>query len=74
MGLREWERPGPFTGRGPQGYRRSDERIREEACDRLTQHGQVDATTHFKKGIGLFSCREISLNKPILSWTKGFLK
>lgn len=36
--------PGPYTGRGPRGYRRSDERIREDICDRLTRHGRIDAT------------------------------
>jgi hypothetical protein len=35
---------GPYTGRGPQGYQRSDERVYEEVCDRLTEHGQLDAT------------------------------
>lgn len=24
------------------GYRRSDDRIREEVCERLTQHGRID--------------------------------
>ncbi len=28
---------------GPQGYQRSDERIHEEVCERLTQHGKLDA-------------------------------
>jgi osmotically-inducible protein OsmY len=32
------------SGRGPKGYRRSDERIREEICDRLTDDWRVDAT------------------------------
>jgi len=32
------------TGRGPKGYKRSDERIREEVCDRLTEHGDIDAS------------------------------
>lgn len=40
----EWMRPGPFTGVGPRGYRRSDERIFEEVCDRLAQHAQIDAS------------------------------
>jgi CBS domain-containing protein/osmotically-inducible protein OsmY len=31
-------------GRGPKGYKRSDERIREEVCDRLTEHGDIDAS------------------------------
>lgn len=39
-----WRRPGPFAGRGPRGYQRSDERIREEVSDRLTAHGFIDAT------------------------------
>ncbi len=40
----EWRASGPYTGRGPKGYRRSDERIRDDIHDRLTQHGQIDAT------------------------------
>jgi hypothetical protein len=39
-----WMVPGPYTGRGPSGYRRSDERITEEICERLLQHGQIDAS------------------------------
>ena len=39
-----WRASGPFRGRGPKGYQRSDERIREDLCDRLTAHGLVDAT------------------------------
>ena len=35
---------GPYTGRGPRGYQRSDERIREDVCERLMQHGQIDAS------------------------------
>jgi hypothetical protein len=35
---------GRFTGRGPKGYIRSDERIREDVSDRLEQHGEIDAT------------------------------
>lgn len=38
-----WMIPGPFTGRGPKGYQRSDDRMREDLCDRLSQHGQIDA-------------------------------
>ncbi len=34
---------GPFTGVGPQNYQRSDDKIEEDVCDRLTQHGQIDA-------------------------------
>jgi hypothetical protein len=41
---REWQRYGPFRGAGPRNYRRSDERIHEDVCLRLTQHGQIDAS------------------------------
>lgn len=43
-GVEPWRIPGPHTGRGPRGYQRSDERIRDEANDRLTAHGWIDAT------------------------------
>jgi osmotically-inducible protein OsmY len=39
----DWRQPGPFSGIGPVGYRRSDERVHEEICERLTQHAQIDA-------------------------------
>jgi hypothetical protein len=39
-----WRVPGPHVGRGPKGYARSEERMREEINDRLTAHGLVDAT------------------------------
>ncbi len=35
---------GPFSGRGPKGYQRSDERIREDACERLTYDPDIDAS------------------------------
>lgn len=35
---------GQFTGRGPKGYRRSDERIQEDICERLTRHPDIDAS------------------------------
>jgi hypothetical protein len=35
---------GPYAGRGPQGYQRSNERIHEDVCDLLTRHGQIDAS------------------------------
>lgn len=38
-----WERPGPFSGMGPQGYRRSDERIRDDVHQVFTRHGRLDA-------------------------------
>lgn len=33
-----------FRGRGPKGYRRSDDRIREDVNDRLTDHQYLDAS------------------------------
>ena len=33
-----------FRGRGPKAYRRSDERIREDINDRLTEHAYLDAS------------------------------
>lgn len=40
----DWERQGPFAGRGPKGYQRSDSRIREDVSDRLTDAADVDAS------------------------------
>jgi osmotically-inducible protein OsmY len=33
-----------FYGRGPKGYARSDERIREDVCQRLSDNDEVDAS------------------------------
>ena len=33
-----------FVGRGPKGYQRSDDRIREEICDRMTEDAMLDAS------------------------------
>jgi len=33
-----------YAGRGPRGYQRGDERIREDICDRLTDDHRVDAS------------------------------
>jgi osmotically-inducible protein OsmY len=42
---RQYEANRPsFIGRGPKGYRRSDDRIREEICDRMTDDPLLDAT------------------------------
>lgn len=35
---------GPYAGRGPRGYQRSDERIREDVCERMCDCGELDAS------------------------------
>jgi osmotically-inducible protein OsmY len=35
---------GPAPGRGPKDYQRSDERIREELCDAMTDDDSLDAS------------------------------
>ena len=35
---------GPHAGRGPKGYKRSDQQIVEDACQRLERDGEIDAT------------------------------
>jgi len=42
-GLATYGEQGRFSGRGPKGYQRSDDRIREDVCERLTQHPEIDA-------------------------------
>lgn len=42
-----------YRGRGPKGYQRSDDRILEDVCDRLTDDEAVDAsavTVHVNNG------------------------
>ena len=41
--MEDWQTPGPYTGVGPRGYRRSDERIQEQICEVFTRHGKIDA-------------------------------
>jgi osmotically-inducible protein OsmY len=47
-GSRETERwpgeGGKFAGKGPKNYKRSDDRIREDVCQRLTDHPAVDGS------------------------------
>jgi hypothetical protein len=53
-GLEPYPERGRFFGLGPKGYRRSDERIREDVSDRLMTHPDVDATeieVHVENGI-----------------------
>ena len=44
--MRTWGQgsEGQHRGKGPRGYRRSDERIREEVCDCLTDDPRIDAS------------------------------
>jgi osmotically-inducible protein OsmY len=35
---------GQFAGRGPRGYQRSDDRIREDVNEELTRHPEIDAS------------------------------
>ncbi len=41
---KEWCAEGPYRGRGPRGYRRTDARIWEDVAERLTEHGCIDAS------------------------------
>jgi osmotically-inducible protein OsmY len=43
-GSRSFRRYGSFSGRGPKNYKRSDERIVEDVCERLTENGELDAS------------------------------
>ena len=40
----EGSRQESYRGRGPQGYTRSDERLRETICERLTDDPHIDAS------------------------------
>lgn len=39
-----WQSVRGFAGRGPKGYRRPDESIREEICESLMEHAGIDAS------------------------------
>jgi osmotically-inducible protein OsmY len=49
-GSDQWNRQGEqsnrqsYAGRGPKGYRRSDERIQEDVSEALAQHPEIDAS------------------------------
>jgi len=43
-GMSSYGERGRFTGRGPKGWQRSDERIREDVSERLADHPHVDAS------------------------------
>jgi len=44
FGSSRYETRGRYAGRGPKGYQRSDERLKEEVCDRLTADPDIDAS------------------------------
>lgn len=56
--------PGPQTGKSPKGYQRSDERLREDVCDRLSDHGEIDASDIDVK----VSQGEVTLEGTVDSW------
>jgi osmotically-inducible protein OsmY len=39
-----WQGRGRYSGMGPKGYKRSDERIREDVSDHLMEHPDLDAS------------------------------
>ena len=41
---RQYESNSPYAGRGPKDYRRSDDRVREEICDCMTDDPMLDAS------------------------------
>jgi len=43
-GMGNYGEQGQYSGRGPKGYQRNDERIREDVCERLTHHPDIDAS------------------------------
>jgi len=41
IGERGWQ--GPHEGKGPKGYKRSDDRIKEDVCENMSRNSQLDA-------------------------------
>jgi len=59
--------PGRYTGRGPRGWQRPDERIEDDVCERLEQRGDVDAIDVEVRGQN----REVTLEGTVNSrWEK----
>lgn len=62
-----WHTGGEHRGRGPSGYTRSDERIREDVSDRLTDDPNVDASNIMVQASG----DEVTLSGTVDSrWAK----
>jgi hypothetical protein len=61
---------GPHQGRGPQGWRRSDERVREEICERLTDDVLIDARgieVEVREGVVTLSGEAVRPSDPTLA-------
>lgn len=43
-GQQQQRQTGPYAGKGPQGYKRSDDRIKEDISEQLMQNGYLDAS------------------------------
>jgi osmotically-inducible protein OsmY len=55
---------GPHRGKSPKGYKRSEERIREDICERLMDHGEIDASDIDVKVKG----NEVTLEGTVTDW------
>jgi hypothetical protein len=63
LNKKEYREQVDFTGYGPKGYERSDDRIYEEVCEALMRHREVDASNigvFVSKGIVSLSGRVIN--------------
>ena len=58
-------------GRGPRDYKRSDERIREDVCDRLTEDHDIDASEITVKVEGGEVTLEGTVEDRRLKWMAG---
>jgi hypothetical protein len=59
-----------FSGHGPKGYIRSDERVFEDVCETLMRHREIDATNiavKVEKGVVTLSGRVLSRRMKKLS-------
>ena len=43
-GFESGRQRGPHSGKGPKGYQRSEASVREDICERLMRHGEIDAS------------------------------
>ena len=55
---------GPHSGKSPKGYKRSEERIREDICERLMDDGEIDASDIDVKVAG----NEVTLEGTVTDW------